>query len=194
LDDEKALLPELQGYSFNEYEEINLLDDDLECLWYWPSNIKIDDAINVGYKRAIHLARYLEMNSIPKDAYYFNIHKKFSTSQLKNFWNEDLNLEISNNNEYNTDSDLSVLHCINDVISEINRNQEVNLDPEPELLLEKLYMSCKVLVEQIQKLPDILWFPNGSRSEFTLDNDSLNIEFLLNLRQSHDAHSKKTLE
>ncbi|CAG8825232.1 14246_t:CDS:1, partial [Gigaspora margarita] len=58
-----------------------------------------------------------------------------------------LNLEISNNNEYNTDSGLSVLHCINDAISEMNRNQEVNLDPEPELLLEKLYMSCKVLVE-----------------------------------------------
>ncbi|CAG8838013.1 27386_t:CDS:2, partial [Gigaspora margarita] len=164
-----------EGYSFNEYEEINLLDDDLERLRYWPSDIKIDNAINVGYERAIHLARHLEMNSISKDAYYFNIHKKFSTSQLEDFWNKDLNLETSNNNEYNTDSGLSVSHCINDMISKMNRNQEVNLDPEPELLLEKLYMSC-------------------SRSEFTLDNDSLNIEFLLNLYQSHDAHSEKTFE
>ncbi|CAG8474695.1 5005_t:CDS:2 [Gigaspora rosea] len=113
---------------------------------------------------------------VPKiNVYYFNIHKKFSTSQLEDFWNEDLNLETSNNNEYNTDSGLSVSHCINNAISEMNRNQKVNSDPEPELSLEKLYMSC-------------------SRSEFTLDNISLNIEFLLNLHQRHDAHSKKTLE
>ncbi|CAG8778799.1 23806_t:CDS:1, partial [Gigaspora margarita] len=81
------------------------------------------------------------MNSISKDAYYFNIHKKFSTLQLEDFWNKDLNLETSNNNKYNTDSSLSISHCINDTISEINRNQEVNSDPKPELSLEKLYMS-----------------------------------------------------
>ncbi|CAG8839507.1 3917_t:CDS:2, partial [Gigaspora margarita] len=98
------------------------------------------------------------------------------------FWNEDLNLKMSNNNEYNTDSGLSVSYCINDTISKINRNQEVNSDPKPELLLEKLYMSCKNFI--------IL----GSRSEFTLDNNSLNIEFLLNLYQYHDAHSEKTLK
>ncbi|CAG8844234.1 33814_t:CDS:2, partial [Gigaspora margarita] len=156
-------------------------------LRYWLSDIEIDNAINVGYERAIHLARHLEINSIPKDAYYFNIHQKFSTSQF------DLNLEMSNNNEYNTDSGLSVSHCINDAISEMNKNQEVNSDPEPKLSLEKLYISCKVLVERIQKLPDIPWFPS-SRSEFTLNNNLLNIEFLLNLHQRHDAHSEKTLE
>ncbi|CAG8755544.1 29896_t:CDS:1, partial [Gigaspora margarita] len=142
-------------YSFNKNEEINLLNNDLECLHYWPSDIEIDDTINVGYKRAIHLARHLEMNSIPNDTYYFNIYKKFSTSQLEDFWNKDLNLEIANNNEYNTDSSLSVSHCINDAISEMNRNQEVNSDLEPELLLEKLYTSFKILVERIQKLSDI---------------------------------------
>ncbi|CAG8769222.1 43349_t:CDS:2 [Gigaspora margarita] len=97
---------------------------------------------------------------------------KFSTSQLEDFWKEDLNLEIANNNEYNTDSSLSVSHCINNAISEMNRNQEVNSDLEPELPLENLYIL----------------------SEFTMNNDLLNIEFLLNLRQHHDAYSEKTLE
>ncbi|CAG8660333.1 10954_t:CDS:2, partial [Racocetra fulgida] len=75
---------------------------------------------------------------MPSNAYYFNIHKKFSISQLEDFWNEDLNLETANNNEDNTD--------------------KVNLDLEPKLSLEKLYGACKVLVEQIQKLSDIPWF------------------------------------
>ncbi|CAG8855881.1 765_t:CDS:1, partial [Gigaspora margarita] len=128
-------------YSFNKNKEINLLDNDLERLCYWPSDIEIDDTINIGYKRAIYLARYLKINSISNNAYYFNIHKKFSTSQLEDFWNEDLNLETANNNEYNTDSSLSVSYCINDTISKMNKNQEVNSDPESELLLEKLYIS-----------------------------------------------------
>ncbi|CAG8656263.1 10480_t:CDS:2, partial [Dentiscutata erythropus] len=102
------------GYGFNEYEEINLLDNDFKHLYYWPSNIDIDDAINI--------------------------------------------------------------------------------DLEPELSLEKLYGACKVLIEWIQKLPDILWFPSDSRSKFILDNKSLNIKFLLNLRQYHDAYSEKNLE
>ncbi|CAG8830394.1 31022_t:CDS:1, partial [Racocetra persica] len=76
---------------------------------------------------------------------------KFFTSQLEDFWNKDLNLEIANNNKDNTDSSLSVSYCISDTISEMNRNQEVNLDPEFKLLLEKLYGACKILVEQIQK-------------------------------------------
>ncbi|CAG8852467.1 18593_t:CDS:1, partial [Gigaspora margarita] len=134
-------------YSFNKYEEINLLNNDFKCLQYWLSNIEIDDTINIGYERAIHLARHLEMNFISKDVYYFNIHKKFSTLQLEDFWNEDLNLEMSNNNEYNTDSGLSVSYCINNAIFKMNRNQEVNSDPEPKLSLEKLYIFCKVLVE-----------------------------------------------
>ncbi|CAG8702614.1 5995_t:CDS:2, partial [Dentiscutata erythropus] len=74
-----------EDYSFNEYEEINLLDDDLEFLCYWPSDINIDDTINIGYKRAIHLVRHLEINSISSDVYYFNINKKISTSQLEDF-------------------------------------------------------------------------------------------------------------
>ncbi|CAG8658054.1 8002_t:CDS:2, partial [Racocetra fulgida] len=55
------------------------------------------------------------------------------------FWNKDLNLETVNNNKDNMNSGLSVSNCISDAIFEINRNQEVNLDPEPELSLEKLY-------------------------------------------------------
>ncbi|CAG8843431.1 9593_t:CDS:1, partial [Gigaspora margarita] len=62
---------------------------------------------------------------------------KFFISQLEDFWNKDLNLEISNNNEYNIDSGLSVSYCISDAIYEIKRNQKVNSDPEPEHLLEK---------------------------------------------------------
>ncbi|CAG8841251.1 13193_t:CDS:2, partial [Gigaspora margarita] len=93
---------------FNKNKEINLLDNDLERLCYWLSNIEIDDTINIGYERAIYLARHLKINSIPNNAYYFNIHKKFFISQLEDFWNENLNLETANNNKYNTDSGLSV--------------------------------------------------------------------------------------
>ncbi|PKY48484.1 hypothetical protein RhiirA4_422203 [Rhizophagus irregularis] len=63
-----------EGYDFNEYEEINLSDNNIECLRYWPSDVEIDNAISTGYERAIHLARYLEMTAIPNDAHYFNIH------------------------------------------------------------------------------------------------------------------------
>ncbi|CAG8850882.1 7679_t:CDS:1, partial [Gigaspora margarita] len=52
-------------YDFNKYKEITLLDNNLECLRYWPSNIEIDDTIDTGYKKAIHLARHLEITSIP---------------------------------------------------------------------------------------------------------------------------------
>lgn len=76
----------LIGYNFNEYEEINLSDNNIECLRYWPSDVEIDNAISTGYERAIHLARYLEMTAIPNDAHYFNIHKRFLTSQLEDFW------------------------------------------------------------------------------------------------------------
>ncbi|CAG8647706.1 11451_t:CDS:2, partial [Scutellospora calospora] len=155
-------------YDFNEYEEFNLLDDDLEL-------------------------RHLEMNSIPNDAYYFNIHKKFPNSQLEDFWNEDLSLETVNNDEYNMDCSLPISHCISNAISEINRNQEFNSSSRLELPLERIYETCQIIIERIQKLPEIPWFPNDSRSEIILDNDLLNIEFLLELRRHHDAHSEKNL-
>ncbi|UZO07446.1 uncharacterized protein OCT59_027730 [Rhizophagus irregularis] len=72
------------GYDFNEYAEINLSNNNLECLRYWPSDIEIDNAISIGYKRAIHLAKYLEMTAV-SDAYYFNIHKRFPDLQLDDF-------------------------------------------------------------------------------------------------------------
>ncbi|PKK77632.1 hypothetical protein RhiirC2_652996 [Rhizophagus irregularis] len=62
------------GYDFNEYGEINLIDDNLECLRYWPSDTEIDNAIKVGYEKAVHLAKYLEMTAIPHDAHYFAIY------------------------------------------------------------------------------------------------------------------------
>ncbi|CAG8842283.1 45789_t:CDS:1, partial [Gigaspora margarita] len=73
------------GYDFNEHKEITFLDNNHKCLYYWPSNIEIDDTINTSYKRAIHLARHLKMTSIPNDAYYFNIYKKYPTLQLEDF-------------------------------------------------------------------------------------------------------------
>ncbi|CAG8771530.1 13001_t:CDS:1, partial [Racocetra fulgida] len=151
------------NYDFNEREEITFLDNNLECLRYWPSDIEIDDAINTGYKRAVHLARHLEMTSIPNDAYYFNIHKKYPTSQLEDFWNDDSNLETADNNDHNEDNmnSLSISHCINNAVSEMNRSQELNSDPSPELLLEKTYRACQVVIEHVQKLPDISWFPSG---------------------------------
>ncbi|CAG8584460.1 5235_t:CDS:2, partial [Gigaspora rosea] len=92
------------GYDFNKCEEITLLDNNLECLRYWPSNIEIDDTIDTSYKRAIHLARHLEMTSIPDDVYYFNIHKKYPTSQLEDFWNDDSDLETADNNDHIEDN------------------------------------------------------------------------------------------
>ncbi|CAG8553684.1 25038_t:CDS:10, partial [Racocetra persica] len=184
---------ETLSYNFNEYEEFNLLDNDLECLHYWPSDIEIDDTINIGYKRAIHLVRHLEINSILNDAYYFNIHKKFPNSQLEDFWNKDLSLETVNNDEYNMDCSLPISHCISNAISEMNRNQEFNSSSRLELPLEKIYETCQIIIERIQKLPEIPWFPNDSRSEIILDNDLLNIEFLLELHRHHDAHSEKNL-
>ncbi|CAG8758868.1 28518_t:CDS:1, partial [Dentiscutata erythropus] len=89
------------------------------------SDIDIDDAINIGYERAIFLARHFEINSIPSDAYYFNIYKKISTSQFEDFWNKDLNLEIAINNEYNIDNSLSVSYCISDAIFKMNRTKKL---------------------------------------------------------------------
>ncbi|CAG8783879.1 19153_t:CDS:1, partial [Racocetra fulgida] len=101
---------------------VDLSDDKLECLQYWLSVIKIDDAISTNYKKAIHLARYLEMTTTLKDAYYFNIHKKFSTS-LEDFCDGNSDLEACNNEEFNTDS-LSVSQSINYAVSEMNITQE----------------------------------------------------------------------
>ncbi|CAG8822923.1 5389_t:CDS:2, partial [Gigaspora margarita] len=136
-----------------------------------------------------------EMTSIPNDAYYFNIHKKYPISQLEDFWNNDSNLETADNNDHNEDNmnSLYISHCINNAVSEMNRSQELNLDPSPELSLEKTYGACQIIIERIQKLSDIPWFPN-SRSDSILDNNLLNIKFLLNLHQHHDAHLERNLE
>ncbi|CAB4489998.1 unnamed protein product [Rhizophagus irregularis] len=180
-----------EGYDFNEYEEINLSDNNIEYLRYWPSDVEIDNAISTGYERAIHLARYLEMTAIPNDAHYFNIHKRFPTSQLEDFWENNPNFRTTDN-ELDLDS-LSISQYINCAISKMNPKEE---DSQVAFLLEKTYETCQVIEELIQKLPDIPWFLNNSESDFNyiLSDESLNIKFFLNLCQCHDAYSNKKLE
>jgi hypothetical protein len=148
------------GYDFNEYEEINFSDSNFECLRYWPSEIEIDDAISIGYERAIHLARYLEMTTIPNDAHYFNIHKRFPVLQLEDFWEDNPNPKITDE-EVNSDSS-SISQDINRAASAIDPNlEEKNSESGVVIPLEKTYGACQVIVKLIQKLPDIPWFPNG---------------------------------
>ncbi|CAB4413664.1 unnamed protein product [Rhizophagus irregularis] len=176
-----------EGYDFNEYDEIDLLGDNLECLRYWPFDTKIDNAIGIDYKKAIHLARYLGMTVIPIDAHYFTIHKRLLTLQLKNSW--DSNDDSNDDNEFNDDS-LSISQSISYAASNINSHQkEFNLDLK---IIEKNYKSCQVIIEQIQKLPDVLWYANYSDEyNYTLDNGSLNVEYFLNLRQQHSYSNRK---
>ncbi|EXX61865.1 hypothetical protein RirG_167170 [Rhizophagus irregularis DAOM 197198w] len=143
--DDSSLLTSQQNemcYDFNEYAEINFLNNNLECLRYWPSDIKIDNAISIGYERAIHLAKYLEMTAIPDDAYYFNIHKRFPDLQLDDFWNDDPNPRImDSNDEFNVDN-LSTNQYINHTISKmnINREKEINSnDSQITFLMKKNY-------------------------------------------------------
>ncbi|PKB97217.1 hypothetical protein RhiirA5_433525 [Rhizophagus irregularis] len=136
----------LLGYDFNEYAEINFSNNNLECLWYWPSDIEIDNAISIGYKKAIHLAKYLEMTV------------RFPDLQLNNFWNDDLNPRIMDKEEINSD-DLQVT-----------------------FLMEKNY-NCQVIVEFVEKLPDILWSSNDPKFNYNYILDSeLNVDFFLDLR------------
>ncbi|UZO23436.1 uncharacterized protein OCT59_015776 [Rhizophagus irregularis] len=184
------------GYDFNEYAEINLSNNNLECLRYWPSDIEIDNAISIGYERAIHLAKYLEMTAVP-DAYYFNIHKRFPDLQLDDFWDDNPNPRImDSNDELNVDN-LSTNQCINHAISKmnINREEEINSDDSQITFpMEKNY-NCQVIVELVEKLPDIPWFPNDPKfnCNYILDGE-LNVDFFLDLRQSHDAYTSRNLE
>ncbi|UZO29536.1 uncharacterized protein OCT59_023006 [Rhizophagus irregularis] len=171
------------GYDFNEYAEINLSNNNLECLRYWPSDIEIDNAISIGYERAIHLAKYLEMTAVP-DAYYFNIHKRFPDLQLDDFWNDNPNPRImDSNDELNVDN-LLTNQCINHAISKmnINREEEINSDDSQiTFLMEKNY-NCQVIVELVEKLPDIPWFPNDPKfnCNYILD-DKLDVNIASNL-------------
>ncbi|UZO10453.1 uncharacterized protein OCT59_002035 [Rhizophagus irregularis] len=184
------------GYDFNEYAEINLSNNNLECLRYWPSDIEIDNAISIGYARAIHLAKYLEMTAVP-DAYYFNIHKRLPDLQLDDFWDDNPNPRImDSNDELNVDN-LSTNQCINHAISKmnINREEEINSDDSQITFpMEKNY-NCQVIVELVEKLPDIPWFPNDPKfnCNYILDGE-LNVDFFLDLRQSHDAYTSRNLE
>ncbi|GBC44298.2 hypothetical protein GLOIN_2v1783204 [Rhizophagus irregularis DAOM 181602=DAOM 197198] len=195
------LLPWKHGnescYDFNEYAEINFSNNNLECLWYWPFDIEIDNAISIGYERAIHLAKYLEMTAVPDDAYYFNIHKRFPDLQLDDFWNDDPNPRImDSNDEFNMDN-LLTNQCINHVISKmnINRKKEINSnDSQVTFPMEKNY-NCQVIVELVENLPDISWFPNNPKfnCNYILD-DELNVDFFLDLCQNHDAYTSRNLE
>src|SRR5438046_10662394 len=98
------------------------------------------------------------MNAVPNDAHYFNIHKRFYELQLEDFWKDNSNLRITDDDEFNLDSSIS--QSINCATSAINPNLE-EVDSEIVSLLEKNYGTCQVIVELIQKLPEISWFTNG---------------------------------
>ncbi|PKK61769.1 hypothetical protein RhiirC2_791315 [Rhizophagus irregularis] len=148
----------LLDYDFNEYAEINFSNNNLECLWYWPSDIEIDNAISIGYEKAIHLAKYLEMTA------------RFPDLQLNNFWNDDLNPRIIDKEEINSD-DLQVT-----------------------FLMEKNY-NCQVIVELVEKLPDISWSSNDPKFNYNYILDSeLNVDFFLDLRQSYDTYMSRNLK
>lgn len=156
------------------------------------------------------------MTAVPDDAHYFNIHKRLPALQLDDFWDDNPNPRIADSDdEFNLDN-LSTNQCINYAISKMNISQEENLDSQV-AFPEKAYRTCQVIVELIQKLPDIPWFPNGNQliscfflhfillilyfifidSEFSFNyvsNGELNIDFLLDLRQRHDAYSSRKLE
>ncbi|PKY63351.1 hypothetical protein RhiirA4_491964 [Rhizophagus irregularis] len=77
----------------------------------------------------------------------------------------------------------------------INREEEINSDDsQVTFLMEKNY-NCQVIVELVEKLLDIPWFPNDPKfnCNYILD-DELNVDFFLDLRQSHDAYTSRNLE
>ncbi|PKC66349.1 hypothetical protein RhiirA1_394563 [Rhizophagus irregularis] len=136
------------------------------------------------------------MTAVP-DAYYFNIHKRFPDLQLDDFWDDNPNPRImDSNDELNVDN-LSTNQCINHAISKmnINREEEINSDDSQITFpMEKNY-NCQVIVELVEKLPDIPWFPNDPKfnCNYILDGE-LNVDFFLDLRQSHDAYTSRNLE
>ncbi|RGB27849.1 hypothetical protein C1646_768564 [Rhizophagus diaphanus] len=180
-----------EGYNFNEYEKINLSDNNIECLRYWPFDVEIDNAISTGYERAIHLARYLEMTAIPNNAHYFNIHKRFLTSQLEDFWEDNPNFRTTDD-ELDLNSS-SISQCINCTIFKMNsKEEELNSDSQVAFPLEKTYETCQPLCD-ISNF-DFIFIDSGSDFNYILSDESLNIKFFLNLRQCHDSYSNKKLE
>uniref|UniRef100_U9T4Q3 Uncharacterized protein n=1 Tax=Rhizophagus irregularis (strain DAOM 181602 / DAOM 197198 / MUCL 43194) TaxID=747089 RepID=U9T4Q3_RHIID len=152
------------SYDFNEYGEINLIDDNLECLRYWLSDTEIDNAIKV-----------------------------------EDFWDDNSKFRYTDNNEKINNDNLNISQSINCAVSKLSNqeNQEElnSSDLDVSSLLKKNYGTCQVIVEHIQKLPDILWYPNYSKDfDYPLNNRLLNIEHFLNLRQHHDAYLNRKLE
>ncbi|GET62116.1 hypothetical protein GLOIN_2v1781884 [Rhizophagus irregularis DAOM 181602=DAOM 197198] len=102
--------------------------------------------------------------------YSFNIYKRFPDLQLNNFWNDNLNPRIMDKEKINSD-DLQVT-----------------------FLMEKNY-NCQVIVEFVEKLPDILWSSNDPKFNYNYILDSeLNVDFFLDLRQSYDTYMSRNLE
>ncbi|CAB4444942.1 unnamed protein product [Rhizophagus irregularis] len=188
-----------EGYDFNEYGEINLIDDNLECLCYWPSNTEIDNAIKVGYEKAVYLAKYLEMTAISHDVHYFAIYKRLPTLRLEDFCDDNPKFKYTNDDEEINNDNLNISQSINCAVSKLS-NQESQEEPNSSdldvlSLLKKNYGTCQVIVEHIQKLPDILWYSNYPKDfDYLLNNGLLNIEHFLNLRQHHDAYLNRKLE
>ncbi|CAG8771240.1 6963_t:CDS:2 [Dentiscutata erythropus] len=91
------------------------------------------------------------MTTTPKDAYYFNIYKKFPNS-LEDFWDSDSDPEAYNNEEFSIDS-LFVSQSINYAVSEMNVIQEeFNLDPITDFnqILDNRALNIKFLLDLCQ--------------------------------------------
>ncbi|CAB4490004.1 unnamed protein product [Rhizophagus irregularis] len=90
---------------------------------------------------------------------------------------------MDSNDELNVDN-LSTNQCINHAISKmnINREEEINSDDSQITFpMEKNY-NCQVIVELVEKLPDIPWFPNDPKfnCNYILD-DKLDVNIASNL-------------
>ncbi|CAB5112397.1 uncharacterized protein OCT59_024856 [Rhizophagus irregularis] len=118
------------------------------------------------------------MTAVPDDAYYFNIHKRFPDLQLDDFWDDNPNPRIMDSNDEFNVNNLSTNQCINHAISKmnINREEEINSnDSQVTFPMEKNYNYPKF------------------NCNYILD-DELNVDFFLDLRQSHDTYTSRNLE
>ncbi|GET51984.1 hypothetical protein GLOIN_2v1885938 [Rhizophagus irregularis DAOM 181602=DAOM 197198] len=133
------------------------------------------------------------------DLMMFRKEKKLPTLWLEDFWDDNSKFRYTDNNEKINNDNLNISQSINCAVSKLSNqeNQEElnSSDLDVSSLLKKNYGTCQVIVEHIQKLPDILWYPNYSKDfDYPLNNRLLNIEHFLNLRQHHDAYLNRKLE
>jgi hypothetical protein len=94
----------------------------------------------VGYKKAVHLAKYLEMTAILHNTHYFAIHKRLSALQLKDFWDNNPNIRYTD--KVNNDN-LTISQSISSAVSKLSSQEESDLSNLNDIsLLEKNYRDC----------------------------------------------------